>query len=77
MDLQVKKQMIIERFRQIEDKNLIDAIQNLLDFAARKEKEKYSVPDTHQKLVMSRFEKSKKDPSLLMDWDEARETLKP
>ncbi|MCA1757602.1 MAG: hypothetical protein LC649_09110 [Bacteroidales bacterium] len=69
--------MIIERLRQIDDKNLIDAIRNLLDFATKKEKEKYSVTESHQKLVMSRFEKSRKDPSLLTDWDEAKETLKP
>ena len=76
MDLQVKKEMLIERFRLINDKNLIEAIQNLLDFATKKEKEKYTIPEDHQKLVMERFDKVREDPERLSDWDEAKKTLK-
>lgn len=35
------------------------------------------IPVEHQKLVLDRIEKSKKDPSLMLDWDEASKTIKP
>jgi hypothetical protein len=34
------------------------------------------IPKTHQKLVMDRFNKTRKDPDRLMDWDEAKRMLK-
>ncbi len=34
------------------------------------------IPKTHQKLVMDRFNKVRKDPDSLLDWDEAKKTLK-
>jgi len=34
------------------------------------------VPEDQQKLVMERFDKVRKDPDRLLDWDEAKETLK-
>ena len=39
MDLQAQKESLIERFRQINDINLIEAIQKILDSAADKEDE--------------------------------------
>ncbi len=76
MDLQAQKESLIERFRQINDINLIEAIQKILDYAADKEDEIYSIPEAHQKLVMERFDKIKKEPKRLIDWDKVKNTLK-
>ena len=77
MNKQAEKAMIIEQFKQIEDENLIHAIKNMLDYALKKEKESLEVPEAHQKLVLERFDKVRKDPDRLLDWDEAKKTLKP
>ncbi len=74
MDLEAKKAIIIERFKHLNDVHLIDAIQNLLDYALIKEKKTYDIPETHQKLVMERFEKVRKNPESLLDWDETKKT---
>jgi len=76
MNIQAEKAIIIEQFRQINDINLIHAIKNMLDYALKKERESLEVPEAHQKLVMERFEKLRKDPDRLLDWDEAKRTLK-
>ncbi len=75
MDLQSQKAIIIERFKQVEDENLIRAIKNLLDFAQKKESEVYEISEATQNLVMDRFEKLKKEPEKLLDWDEAKKKL--
>ncbi len=77
MNKQAEKAMIIEQFKQIEDENLIHAIKNMLDYALKKEQESLEVPEAHQKLVLERFDKVRKDPDRLLDWDEAKKTLKP
>jgi hypothetical protein len=33
------------------------------------------IPQSHQKLVLERIEKSKADPARLLDWDEVSKTL--
>jgi len=33
-------------------------------------------PEAHQRLVMKRFDKVRKDPDRLFDWDKAIKTLK-
>ncbi|MEX2372050.1 MAG: hypothetical protein WD578_13690 [Bacteroidales bacterium] len=33
------------------------------------------IPEAHQKLVIDRFSKVRKNPNKLMDWDEAKKTL--
>lgn len=78
MDIQVRKAIIIEHFKQINDLNLIKAFENLLDYALKKEKEKdmYEIPEAHQKLVNERFKKVRKEPERLLDWDQAKEKLK-
>lgn len=75
MNVQAQKAIIIEQFKQVNDINLINAIKNLLDYASLKEKEGFDIPEAHQKLVMQRFEKARKNPDSLLDWDEAKETL--
>jgi hypothetical protein len=60
----------------VNDVNLINAIKNMLDYALKKEKESLEVPEAHQKLVMERFDKIRKNPKRLLDWDEAKKTLK-
>ena len=76
MNVQAQKAMIIEQFKQVDDINLINAIKNMLDYALKKEKESNDIPEAHQKLVMERFEKIRKNPERLLDWDEAKKTLK-
>ena len=75
MDIQSQKAIIIERFKEVNDIDLINAIKNLLDFALKKEKNNYDVPDAHQKLVMERFDMTRENPERLLDWDEAQKTL--
>ncbi len=75
MDIQSQKAIIIEQFKEVNDIDLINAIKNLLDFALKKEKNNYDVPDAHQKLVMERFDMTRENPERLLDWDEAKKTL--
>ncbi|MDZ4758220.1 MAG: hypothetical protein SGJ10_08790 [Bacteroidota bacterium] len=37
---------------------------------------KVKIPVEHKELVWERIEKSKKDPSKMLDWDEVSKTLK-
>lgn len=76
MNIQAEKAIIIERFRQVNDVNLIHAIKNMLDCAITKEQQNDVVPEAHQKLVKSRYETVRKNPERLLDWDEAVKTLK-
>jgi len=76
MDIKTEKAILIERLKRINDVNLIHAIKNMLDYALKKEQENLEVPEAHQKLVMERFDKVRKDPDRLLDWDEAKKTLK-
>ena len=75
MNIKTQKAIIIEQFKQINDINLINAIQSMLDYALKKDKEKYEIPEAHQELVLERFEKVKEDPDRLLDWDEAKKKL--
>ncbi len=76
MDIQTQKDTIIEQFKQLKDENLIQAIKNLLEYALKKEQESNGIPESHQKLVMDRFDKVRNDPDRLLDWEEAKKTLK-
>ncbi len=38
--------------------------------------ENIEIPIEHQKLVLDRIQKAKKDPSKMLDWDEASKKLK-
>lgn len=76
MNVQAQKALIIEQFKQVNDISLINAIKNMLDYALKKEKENVDISDAHQKLVIDRFDKVRKKPDRLLDWDEAKKTLK-
>ncbi|MCF8232003.1 MAG: hypothetical protein K9J27_07420 [Bacteroidales bacterium] len=76
MNIETKKSEIIERFKQIEDEALIDTIRNLLDYASTKEGGNEEIPEEHKKIVMERFNKVRSNPDGLMDWNEAKESLK-
>jgi hypothetical protein len=76
MDIQAQKAIIIEQVKQVNDINLINAIKSMLDYAFKKEKDFYNVPEAHQQIVMERFEKVRKNPERLLDWDEAQNILK-
>ncbi|MBI9037431.1 MAG: addiction module protein [Bacteroidales bacterium] len=72
MNIQTQKAIIIEQFKQLNDLNLIKAIQSLLDYAIKKEKDDFDISETHKKLVIERFEKVRQNPERLLDWDEAK-----
>jgi hypothetical protein len=76
MNVQAQKAIIIKQFKQVNDVDLINAIKNILDYASKKEKGSLDIPEAHQKLVMERFDKVRKNPERLLDWDEAKKTLK-
>ena len=76
MNIQAQKTIVIEQFKQVNDVNLINAIKSMLDYALKKEKESFDIPEAHQKLVIERFEKVRENPDRLLDWDEAKKTLK-
>jgi len=76
MNIQAEKAIIIEQFKKVDDVNLISAIKSLLDYALNKEKEIYDIPEGHQKLVMERFEEARKNPERLLDWEEAKKSLR-
>jgi hypothetical protein len=69
MNVQAQKAIIIEQFKQVDDINLINAIKNLHDYAREKEKEIFDIPEAHQKVVLQRYEKVRKNPEKLLDWD--------
>jgi hypothetical protein len=76
MDIQTQKAIIIEQFKQVNDISLINAIKSILDYALQKEANDYNVPEEQQQIVMERFEKIRKNPERLLDWDKAKKTLK-
>ena len=76
MNVQAQKALVIEQFKQVNDVNLINAIKNMLDYALNKEQQSMDIPEEHQKLVMDRFDKVRANPDRLLDWDEAKKTLK-
>jgi hypothetical protein len=76
MNLQAEKAIIIGQFKQITDVNLIHAIKRLLNYASKKEADGYDIPEDHQNLVNKRFEQVRQNPDRLLDWDEAKKTLK-
>ena len=75
MNIQIQKANIIEQFKQVDDINLINAIKNLLDYARKKEKEIFDIPEAHQKMVLERLDKVRKNPERLLDWDEVKNSL--
>lgn len=76
MDIQAQKAIVIEQFKQVNDIKLINAIKSILDYALQKETDVYDIPEEHQNIVMERFEKIRNNPDALLDWDEAKKTLK-
>lgn len=76
MNIESQKEFIIKHLNSIEDEELVNAIKSILDYGLKKEREKQEIPLHHQKLVMERFNKVRKDPARLLDWDEAKKDLK-
>lgn len=75
MNIEAEKSMIIEQVKKVYDADLLGALKSMLDYAQKKEQKIYDIPEAHQNLVMERFEKTRANPDMLLDWDEARETL--
>lgn len=76
MNIQAQKAVIIEQFKQVKDINLINAIKSMLDYAEKKEESFSDIPESHQKLVCDRFENVRKNPDSLLEWNEAKKTLR-
>jgi len=76
MDVKAQKALVIEQFKHVNDINLINAIKSMLDYALNKEADVYNIPEEHQQLVMERFDKLRSNPERLLDWNEAKKTLK-
>ncbi len=77
MNIQAEKAIIIEQFKLINDADLIHAIRNMLDYALKKERDNLIVHEADQKLVMERFDRVRKDPDRLQDWEQAKKSLEP
>ena len=75
MNIEAEKSMIIEQVKKVYDADLLGALKSMLDYAQKKEQKIYDIPVTHQNLVMERFEKTRANPDMLLDWDEVRKTL--
>lgn len=75
MNIEAQKAMIIEQVKLVNDTDLISAIKSMLDYAQKRDKKLYDIPETHQNLVMERFESTRENPDKLVDWDEAKKTL--
>jgi hypothetical protein len=77
MNIQAQKAIIIEQFKQIDDIDLIKTIKSLLDNALTKKQNSYDIPESHQDLVMERFDKVREEPARLLNWDKAKKSLEP
>lgn len=73
MDIQLQKSIIIEQFNQINDINLIKAIQGLLEYALSKKNDDIDVPQWHKDIVRERIENSSDDDYL--SWKETKKLL--
>lgn len=73
MDIQLQKSIIIEQFNQINDINLIKAIQGLLEYASSKKNDDIDVPQWHKDIVRERIENSSDDDYL--SWKETKKLL--
>ena len=76
MDVQLQKSIVIEQFKQVTDINLINAIESMLKYALIKENDNFDIPHAHRDLVNERYKKARKNPERLLDWEEAKKTLK-
>lgn len=76
MNIEAQKAKIIEQVKKVNDTDLINAIKSMLDYAVKKEQKVYDIPEAHQNLVMDRYEETRKNPDRLLDWGEAKKTLK-
>lgn len=76
MNIEAERAKIIEQVKKVNDTDLISAIKSMLDYAQTRDHEIYDIPEVHQHLVMERFDKSRENPERLLDWDQAKETLK-
>lgn len=76
MNLEAEKAIIIEQVKQSSDSDLISAIKSMLDYARKRDQNIYDIPEAHQNLVMERLSEIEKNPDQLLDWEDAKESLK-
>ena len=76
MDIQIQKSLIIEQFKQVNDINLLNAIQSMLEYALTKKEKDLVISKAHQDLVIDRYQDAVNNPDTLLDWDDAKNMLK-
>ena len=74
MDIQLQKSIIIEQFNQVNDINLIKAIQGILEYALVKKNDDFDIPQWHKDIVRERIENSSDDDYI--SWKETKKLLK-
>lgn len=74
MSLEDQKAIIIEKLKLVNDIDLINAIQSMLEFGSKKDVV-IEIHAEHQKIVMDRFEKIRKNPERLLDLEEVQKIL--
>ena len=68
MTLQAQKSLVIEQFKQVNDINLIMAIQSMLEYARTKSEQTDLITADHKKLVRHRIKTA--DKSKMINWDD-------
>ena len=74
MDIQLQKSIIIEQFNQVNDINLIKAIQGILEYALAKKNDDFEIPQWHKDIVRERIDNSNDDDYI--SWKETKELLR-
>ncbi len=74
MDIQLQKSIIIEQFKQVNDIDILNAIQSILKFALVKKNNDFDIPEWHKDIVRERIENSNDDDYI--DWEEAEKHFK-
>jgi len=69
-NVNVNFQQLVEAVKQLSPDEKIKLNEAIWD-------ENMMIPKEHQTLVLDRIKKAKRNPSRMLDWDEASKTLKP
>jgi hypothetical protein len=73
INIPISFQQVVDIVRQLspKEKSILNEV-----LQEDQDKDEYLVPEDHQKLVMERFDQVRSNPEVLLDWDEAKKTLK-
>jgi len=73
MDIQLQKSLLIEQFKQVNDIDIINAIQSILNVAFSKKTDSIDIPEWQKDIVRERINNSNDDD--YVSWDEAKQLL--